>query len=174
MEREANNAAVGGAQAQERGRVRLGGGGRWEGEVGEGGGEGGDEERHASDSGDVGTNAGIAGEGRGWGKGLLALGPIAATVYRCQGEAWRVDSPLDLPGEAPTVIVVARDGAEAAVTAPRLREGAGAVGCAGSGGGAEVSGWAAAAEALIAGGMRGEVRPRQRQNHGVCTPTIAT
>jgi hypothetical protein len=74
-EREANSAAVGGAQAQERGRVRLGGGGRWEGEVGEGGGEGGDEERHASDGGDAGTNAGIAGEGRGWGRGLLALGP---------------------------------------------------------------------------------------------------
>jgi hypothetical protein len=78
--------------------------------VGEGGSEGGDEERHASDGGDAGTNAGITGEGRGWGRGLLALGPIAATVYRCQGEAWRVDSPHDLPGEAPTVVVVARDG----------------------------------------------------------------
>jgi hypothetical protein len=42
--------------------------------------------------------------------GLLALGPHHATVYRCQGDAWRVDSPLDLPGKAPTVVGVARDG----------------------------------------------------------------
>jgi hypothetical protein len=48
---KANSAAVGGAQAQERGLVRLRGGGLWEGEVGEGGGEEGDEERHASDGG---------------------------------------------------------------------------------------------------------------------------
>jgi hypothetical protein len=45
------------------------------------------------------------------GEGASSLSvPIAATVYRCQGDAWRVDSPLDLPGEAPTVVVVARDG----------------------------------------------------------------
>jgi hypothetical protein len=45
------------------------------------------------------------------GEGASSLSaPIAATVYRYQGEAWRVDSPLDLPGEAPTVVVVARDG----------------------------------------------------------------
>jgi hypothetical protein len=50
-ERKANSAVVGGAQAQERGWVRLGGGGRWEGEVGEGGSEEGDGERHASDGG---------------------------------------------------------------------------------------------------------------------------
>ena len=42
--------------------------------------------------------------------GLLALGPHRTTVYRCQGGTWRVDSPLDLPGEAPMVVVVARDG----------------------------------------------------------------
>jgi hypothetical protein len=38
----------------------------------------------------------------------------------------------------------------------------------------EISGRAAAAETLIASGMRGGVRPRQRQNNGVWTPTIAT
>jgi len=80
------------------------------------------------------------------GEGASSLSaPIAATVYHCQGDAWRVDSPLDLPGEAPTVVVVARDGggsrggghdAKAAGCA-----GAGAAGCAGAGGGAEDSGW---------------------------------
>jgi hypothetical protein len=38
----------------------------------------------------------------------------------------------------------------------------------------EISGRAAAAEALIPGSMRGGVRPRQWQNNRVCTPTIAT
>jgi hypothetical protein len=120
MEREANNAAVGGAQAQERGRVRLGGGGRWEGEVGEGGSEGGDEERHALDGGDASTNAGTAVRETpgGWIPHLICQArPRRSSLLRGMEER-----------------------AEAAVTAPRLREGAGAAGCAGSGGGAEVSG----------------------------------
>jgi hypothetical protein len=40
--------------------------------------------------------------------------------------------------------------------------------------GMEISGRAVATEALFAGGMRGGVRPRQWQNNGVWTPTIAT
>jgi hypothetical protein len=38
----------------------------------------------------------------------------------------------------------------------------------------EISGSAAAAEARIAGGMRGGVRPRQNVRHRMWTPTLPT
>jgi hypothetical protein len=94
-----------------------------------------------------------------------------------------VDSPLDLPGEAPTVVVVARDGVGSRGGGHGAKAARGGGGCGmrrvggGRGGfGMEISGRAAAAEAeaLIAGGMRDGVRLRQRQNNEVCTPTIAT
>jgi hypothetical protein len=76
------------------------------------------------------------------GEGASSLSvPIAATVYRCQGDAWRVDSPLDLPGEAPTVVVVARDGGGSRGGGHDAKAARGGEGCAGSGRGAEVSGW---------------------------------
>jgi hypothetical protein len=78
------------------------------------------------------------------GEGASSLSaPIVATVYRCEGDAWRVDSPLDLPARPrrSSLLRGMEEGAEVVVTALRLREGAGAAGCAGSSEGTEVSGW---------------------------------